>query len=141
MTDAERGALHGMSEAMAQRLGAESGTARSTWPAEQHVCSWRGLAPQTDNSGGKVLQSHPWKNRKRAVQAWRVAAHTVLPPHGAFGAFYRRLTARLGPAQALMATTHQSVRTVSHGRKPRVPYHDIGAATSPQRVRERALQY
>ena len=52
-------------------------------------------------------------------------------------AFYRRLTGRLGPAQALVATAHKMARTVYHMLKDHVPYHDIGATEYNKRFRER----
>ena len=57
-----------------------------------------------------------------------MADQSVLRADGAFGASYRRLQGRLGPAQALVATARQIARTVYHLRKDRVPYSDIGAA-------------
>ena len=59
----------------------------------------------------------------------------------AFGACYRRLKGRLGPAQALVATAHKIARTVYHMLQDRVQYHDIGAAEYNQRFREREMQY
>ena len=113
----------------------------SQWPDDKHCCSWLGLAPQNEISGGKGLQSRPMKNRNRAAQAFRMAAQSVLRADCALGAFSRRLKGRLGPAQALVATAHKMARPIYHMRTDRVPYHDIGAAEYPQRFRERARQY
>jgi hypothetical protein len=134
-------AVHGMSDAIAQTMVSEIGTDMSTWPDEKHCCSWLGLAPKNAISGGKVFKSRTMKNRKRAAQAFRMAAQSVLRSHCAFGAFYRRLKGRLGPAQALVATAHKIARTVYHMLKHRVPSHDIGAEDYNQRFRERELQY
>jgi transposase len=134
-------AVHGMSDSIAQTIVSEIGTDMSKWPDDKHFCSWLGLAPKNDISGGKVLKSRTMKNRNRAAQAFRMAAQSVIRSHCAFGAFYRRLKGRLGPAQALVATAHKIARTVYHMLKHRVPYHDIGAAEYNQRFRERELQY
>jgi len=134
-------AVHGMSDSIAQTIVSEIGTDMSKWPDEKHFCSWLGLAPKNDISGGKVLKSRTMKNRNRAAQAFRMAAQSVIRSHCAFGAFYRRLKGRLGPAQALVATAHKIARTVYHMLKHRVPYHDIGAEEYNQRFRERELQY
>jgi hypothetical protein len=130
-----------MSDSIAQTIVSEIGTDMSKWPDDKHFCSWLGLAPKNDISGGKVLKSRTMKNRNRAAQAFRMAAQSVIRSHCAFGAFYRRLKGRLGPAQALVATAHKIARTVYHMLKHRVPYHDIGAAEYNQRFRERELQY
>jgi hypothetical protein len=70
-----------------------------------------------------------------------MAAQSVLRADCAFGAFYRRLKGRRGPAQALVATAHKIARTVYHMLKDHVPYHDSGAAEYHKRFRERELQY
>ena len=134
-------AVHGISEAMAQTLRAELGTDRRPWPDDKHGCSWRGLAPTNDLSGGQVLQSRTMPTRHRAAHAFRRAAPSGRRAACAFGAFSRRLTGRLGPAQALVATAHKMARTVSHLLQERGPYHDIGAAEYHQRFRARALTY
>ena len=134
-------AVHGISDAMAQTMLAEIGTDRRKWPDDKHCCSWLGLAPKNDLSGGKVLKSRTMKTRNRAAQAFRMAAQSVLRADCAFGAFYRRLKGRLGPAQALVATAHKIARTVYHMLQERVPSHDIGAAEYNKRFRERELTY
>ena len=70
-----------------------------------------------------------------------MAAQAVIRSHCAFGAFYRRVLGRLGPAQALVATAHKMARTVYHMLQDRVPYHDIGAAEYNKRFHERELKY
>jgi transposase len=134
-------AVHGISDSLAQTMLAEMGTDMSTWPDDKHCCSWLGLAPKNDLSGGTVLRSRTMNNRHRAAQAFRMAAQAVLRADCACGAFSRRLKGRLGPAQALVATAHTIARTVYHMLKYRVPYHDIGAAEYNKRFRERELQY
>jgi hypothetical protein len=134
-------AVHGISASLAQTILAEIGTDMRKWPDDKHFCSWLGLAPKNDISGGKVLKSRTMHNRNRAAQAFRRAAQSVLRAAWAFGAFYRRVQGRLGPAQALVATAHKIARTVYHMLKDHVSYHDIGAAEYNKRFRERELQY
>lgn len=133
-------AVHGMSTAIAQTMLEESGTDMSKWPDDKHCCAWRGLAPNNALAGGKVLQSRTMKNRHRAAQAFRMAAQSVLRANCAVGACSRRLTGRLGPAQALVATAHTMARTVYHLLQARVPYNDIGAAEYTKRFRDCELQ-
>jgi hypothetical protein len=134
-------AVPGISPSIAQTILSEIGTDMRKWPDEKHCCAWLGLAPKNALSGGKVLKSRTMKTRNRAVQAFRMAAQSVLRADCALGAFYRRLKGRLGPAQALVATAHKIARTVYHRLKERVPYDDIGTAEYNKRFRERALQY
>jgi transposase len=141
MTGVDLVAVHGISTSIAQTIVSEIGTDMRTWPTEKHVCSWLGLAPKNEISGGKVLKSRPMKRRNRAAQAFRMAAQSVFRADCAFGAFCRRLKGRLGPAQALVATAHKIARTVYHMLQDQVPYYDIGAAEYNQRFRERELKY
>ena len=57
-------AVHGMSDSLAQTILAEIGTDMRKWPDDKHFCSWLGLAPKNDISGGKVLKSRTMKNRQ-----------------------------------------------------------------------------
>jgi hypothetical protein len=134
-------AVHGISDSLAHTMLAEIGTDMRQWPTDKHCCSWLGLAPKNDISGGKVLKSRTLKNRNRATQAFRIAAQSVGRSSCALGAFSRRLQRRLGPAQALVATAHKIARIVYHMLQDRVPYHDMGAAEYDKRFRERALKY
>jgi hypothetical protein len=134
-------AVHGIRPSIAQTILSEIGTDMSQWPDDTHCCSWLGLAPKKDLSGGKVLKSRTMKTRHRAAQAFRLAAQSVLRADCALGAFYRRLKGRLGPAQALVATAHKMARTGYHMLKDRVPSHDIGATEYTKRFREREPQY
>jgi transposase len=140
LTGVDLVAVQGSSASLAQTILAEIGTDMRTWPDDKHVCSWLGLAPKHDLSGGKVLRRRTMKHRHRAAQAFRMAAQSVLRADCALGAFSRRVKGRLGPAQALVATAHKIARTVYHLRKYRLPYHDIGAAEYNKRFRERELQ-
>jgi hypothetical protein len=137
----DRVAVHGLSDAIAPTRLAEMGTDMRKWPEDKHLCSWLGLAPTNDLSGGQTLQSRPMHNRHRAAQAFRMAAQSVRRAACAFGAFYRRVKGRLGPAQALGATAHTLARTVYPLLKEREPSPDIGAAEYNKRWREREMKY
>ena len=94
-------AIHGVGEVLAQEIVMETGTDMSKFPNEKHFCSWLGLAPKNEISGGKVLRSATLKTRNRAGQAFRKAAASVMRSDCVFGVFYRRMKARIGPAQAV----------------------------------------
>jgi transposase len=80
-------AISGLNAVTVQTIVSESGTDMTCWPSEKHFCSWLGLAPHNDISGGRVLRSHTLKNRNRAGQAFRLAAQSVSRSENAFGAF------------------------------------------------------
>lgn len=134
-------AVHGISASLAQTIVAEVGTDMSKFPNQKNFCSWLGLAPHNDVSGGKVLKSRTLKTRNRAGQAFRLAAASVVRADCAPGAFYRRLKARLGPAQAIVATAHLLARLVYRMLKFKLEYQAIRAEEYEQRFREREIKY
>ena len=94
------GAIDGLNESTVQTISREVGTDMSRFPSEKHFCSWLGLAPHNDISGGKMLRSQTLKTANRAGQAFRMAAQwRSRNPDTAFGAFYRRMRSRSGPSR------------------------------------------
>ncbi len=121
----------------------------SRFLTEKHFCSWLGLVPHHEISGGKVLRNHTLKTDNRAGQAFRQAAACVMRSDSAFGAFYRRKKSQLGPMQALVATAHKTcpersrriARTVYHLLKDKTSYQDSGADAYEQKAQERDLAH
>jgi transposase len=132
-------AVDGISAGLAQTILTEIGADVAAWPSVKHFASWLTLAPHNDISGGKVLRSRTLKSDNRAGQAFKQAAASVTRSHSAFGAFYRRKRAQIGPQQALVATAHKIARTVYIMLKYKVPYQDIGATEYESQQREREL--
>lgn len=95
-----------LSQTVTMEVGSNVG---EKFPTEKHFCSWLGLAPKHEISGGKVLKNKTLKTKNRAGQAFRMAAQAVKQADCPFGVMYRRLRSRLGPAQATVATAHAKV--------------------------------
>jgi len=134
-------AVHGISASLAQTIIMEVGTDMSKFPNEKHFCSWLGLAPKNEISGGKILTSHVQKTRNRAGQAFRLAAGSVMRADCAFGAFYRRQKARLGPAQAAVATAHLIARVVYRMLKYQVEYQPLSVQEYELYYRQQQIKY
>jgi transposase len=130
-------AVMGLSSVTVQTILSEIGTDMELFPTVKHFCSWLGLAPHNDISGGKVLRSRTMKVRNRANQAFRQAAQSVAKSDSSFGAYYRAMRARLGPKQAIVATAHKIARTVYHLLKTGEPYREESAADYEHKRRER----
>jgi len=140
LTGVDLVAITGLNASTVQTIVSEVGTDMTRFPSEKHFCSWLGLAPHNDVSGGKVLRSRTLKTHNRAGQAFRMAAQSVSRSRDSvFGAFYRRMKARMGPKQAIVATAHKIARTFYHMLKHRVPYQDIGADEYDKRARDREI--
>ena len=145
-----RGALHailgvdltqinGLGPYLALKLVGECGTNLAAWPTAKHFTSWLGLAPHNKISGGKVLSSKTRRTSNRAASLLRLAAGTVGRTDTALGAFYRRLSARVGKAKAITATARKIAvlfyNTLRHG----MAYADPGATYYEDRYRQRVL--
>ncbi len=133
-------AIDGLDALTVQKVIAEIGLDVSKWPTVKHFASWLGLAPNTKKSGGKVLSSHSKKTKNRANAALRVAAQSLSRSHSASGAFYRRIRAKKGAAEANVATAHKLARIIYHMLKYRQAYVDIGEAHDEQQYRERTIR-
>jgi transposase len=134
-------AIHGVGEVLAQELVMETGTDMTKFPNEKHFCSWLGLAPKNEISGGKVLRSATLKTRNRAGQAFRKAAASVMRSDCVFGVFYRRMKGHIGPAQAAVATAHLIARVYYRMLKNKVEYQPLSVEQYEQKYREQQLKY
>jgi len=132
-------AINGLNASTVEDIISEIGTDMDCWPTDKHFCSWLGLAPHNDISGGKVLRSRTLKTHNRAGQAFRIAAQAVSRTQTALGAYFRRMRARCGPQKAIVATAHKLARIFFFMLKHRTPFHDIGADEYNKRQREREI--
>ena len=98
------------------------GLDRSRWPTVQHCTSWLGLCPHHRVSGGKVLSRRTTPCANRAATALRLAAACRHHSQRAFGAFFRRMQARMGAPNALAATAHTLARLLYTMRKHGTAY-------------------
>jgi transposase len=131
--------IHGLGPYLALKLVGECGTDLSAWPSAKHFTSWLCLSPSNKISGGKVLSSRTRRSGSRAASLLRLAARTVGRTPTALGAFYRRLSARIGKAKAITATARKIAvlfyNTLRHG----MHYADPGASYYEERYRQRVL--
>ena len=131
--------IHGLGPYLALKLVGECGTNLSAWPNAKHFTSWLCLAPSNKISGGKVLSSRTRRSGSRAAALLRLAAVAVGKTETALGAFYRRLSARVGKAKAVTATARKIAvlfyNTLRHG----MAYSDPGASHYEERYRRRVI--
>lgn len=133
-------AVTGISGGLVQTIISEIGTDMGRWPTVKHFCSWLGLAPHNDISGGKVLRSRTMKVASRANQAFRMAAQSVARSDTAIGAYFRTMRARKGPQQAIVATAHKIARIVYHLLKYGEAYEAQSVAEYEEQRRKRELR-
>jgi transposase len=129
----------GLSALTVQTILSEIGTDMSRFPTLKQFCSWLGLVPRNDISGGKVLRARTKKVVSRANQAFRMAAQAVNRTDTAFGAYYPSMRARKGPQQAIVATAHKIARTVYHLLKYGDAFVEERAAAYEEKRRQQEL--
>jgi transposase len=131
--------VHGLGPYVALKLIGECGTDMSRWPTAKHFTSWLCLAPGNKISGGKVLSSRTRRSSNRAAVLLRLSAVTVGKTQTALGAFYRRLSARVGKAKAVTATARKIAVLFYNALRYGMQYVDPGASYYEERYRQRVL--
>jgi transposase len=131
--------IHGIGPYLALKLVGECGTDLSAWPSAKHFTSWLCLAPSNQISGGQVLSARTRRSGSRAAALLRLAAVTVGRTATALGAFYRRLSARIGKAKAVTATARKIAVLFYNAVRHGMDYADPGAAYYEERYRQRVL--
>jgi len=131
--------IHGIGEYLALKLVAECGTDMSKWPSVKHFTSWLCLAPGNKISGGRILSSRTRRSSSRAAAALRLSATAVGKSDTALGAFYRRLSARIGKAKAVTATARKIAVLFYNALRYGMKYVDPGASYYEDRYRQRVI--
>lgn len=134
-------AVDGIGVGVAQTVVVESGTDMSQFPKEGNFCSWLGLAPKHEISGGKVLKNKTLKTKNRAGQAFRMAAQSVKGSECVFGMMFRRFRARMDNRQATVATAHAIARVVYRMLKYKVEYESIDVTEYEKQYEEQQIKY
>ncbi|NJM40484.1 MAG: IS110 family transposase [Anaerolineae bacterium] len=132
--------VDGYSTSTVQVILAEVGSDVSQFPSANHFSSWLGLAPHNEKSGGKILRNRVGKHPNRVAHALRLAAVSLLRSDTALGAYHRRMKARIGPAQAVVATAHKLAVITYYMLRDKTPYRPRDAAAYDQHFRERQVK-
>jgi transposase len=131
--------IHGIGPSLALKLVAECGTDLRAWPSSKHFTSWLCLAPGNKISGGKLLSSRTRRSSSRAAALLRLAAITLGRSDTALGAFYRRLSSRIGKQKAVTATARKIAVLFYNTLRFGMTYRDPGAAAYDERHRKRVI--
>ena len=131
--------IDGLGPYLSLKLIAECGDDLSSWPSAKHFTSWLGLAPSNKVSGGKMLSSRTRRSGGRAAALLRLAAVTVGRTDTALGAFYRRLSSRIGKAKAVTATARKIAVLFYNAVRYGMDYVDPGASSYETRYRARVV--
>lgn len=119
--------IPGVDRVVAQCILAEVGADMGQFPSPEHLASWAGMCPGSDQSAGKRRSSHinpgdRWL-RRALVQAGWAASHTKATY---LAAQYHRLAGRRGKKRALIAVGHSILTGVYHMLKGKTPWRELG---------------
>jgi transposase len=117
----------------------ECGVDLTRFPTAKHFCSWLGLSPGTNITGGRVISGRSRRTTNRAATALRVAAQALADSRTELGAFYRRKKGQIGPEKAITATAAKLARRIYDSLRTGRPYADRGAQFYDLIDRDRTL--
>jgi transposase len=132
--------IHGIGPSLSLKLIAECGTDMSRWASSKHFTSWLCLSPGNKISGGKILSSRTRRSSSRATAALRLAATTLGKTSTALGAFYRRLSARVGKSKAATATARKIAVLFYNALRHGMQYVDPGSNYYEERYQKRLVE-
>jgi transposase len=132
--------IEGIAELTALTIISEIGLNVSRFATVKHFCSWLGLCPQVQKTGGRVRSSRTRPGVNRAAVAFRLAANSLYASKGALGAFLRRQKARLGAPQAVTATAHKLARIVYLALKHGMTYVRQSQEEYEAKLREQQIK-
>jgi transposase len=132
--------VEGVSELTALTVISELGPGVSRFATVQQFCSWLGLCPNWQKTGGRVKSSRTRRGVNRAAQALRVAAQSLHHSKGALGGFLRRMKGRLGAQAAVTATAHKLARIVYLALKHGMTYVRQSQEEYEAQMREKQLK-
>jgi transposase len=133
-------AIESIGPTVALTVLTEVGPDVSAFVTEKHFSSWLGLCPHNRISGGKVLSTRTRRVINRLSDALRLAATSLERSHTALGAFYRRMKAKLGAAEAVTATAHKLARIIYRLLKHGEAYVRQGIEEYEKKYQERRLK-
>lgn len=133
--------IDGLNEATVQLILSELGLDLcKKWPSEAQFCSWLGLCPNNEISGGKVLRRGTRRVINRVANALRMCAESLLNSKSALGAYARRMRAKRDSKIAITATAHKLARLIYRTLKYGHEYNDIGQAQYEAKYRTNAIK-
>jgi transposase len=132
--------IEGISELTALTVISEVGPGVSRFATVKKFCSWLGLCPNWQKSGGRVKSSRTRRGVNRTAQALRLAAQSLHHSQGALGGFLRRMKGRLGTQAAVTATAHKLARIVYLALKHGMTYVRQSQEEYETRMKEKQIK-
>ena len=119
--------LPGFERRAAENTIAEIGCNMDQFPSADHLCSWAGICPGSNESAGKsksgkTTKGSKWLRCTLAQAAWAASRKK----NSYFHAQYGRLAGRRGKKRAVIAVAHSLLTVVYYVLRDHVEYKDLG---------------
>ena len=102
----------GIDVGTALTIVSELGGDLSRFSTGKRFCSWLGLCPGTRISGNKRLSGATKRIPNRVARALKLSAFGLIRSSCAMGAYYRRMSLKMGSPKAITAVAHKLARIV-----------------------------
>jgi transposase len=122
------------------KIISETGIDMSKWATSKQFAAWLGLCPGNKVSGGKRLSGKTLPCANKAAAALRMAANSLRLSDTALGAFFRRLSSRLGAAKAITAAAHKLAVILYNMLKTGAEYMESGAQYYEEQYKHRCIR-
>jgi transposase len=138
--------IPGISQTVADVVIAETGGDLTRFASAEHLTSWAGVCPGSNESAGRVKSTKTRKGDAHLKGALGVAALSIARnPYGSYlGAKYRRIASRRGPSKAIVAIERAMLVIIWQMSRTGAFYQDLGldyyTRRDPERVKRRALK-
>ncbi len=138
--------IPGISHTVADVVIAETGGDLTRFASPQHLTSWAGVCPGSNESAGRVKSTKTRKGDPHLKGALGIAALAIArnPYSSYLGAKYLRIASRRGPAKAIVAIERAMLVIIWHMSNTGALYQDLGldyyTRRDPERVKRRALK-
>lgn len=119
--------MPGVNRRIAEVIAAEVGPEVKPFPSSAHLCSWAGLCPGNNQSGGKRRTTHLRPGNRHLKSAMVEAANAASHKKGCYlRAKYQRLAGRKGKKRALVAVARTMLQSIYYMASRGEPYKDLG---------------
>jgi transposase len=119
--------IPGVSQRVAEVVVAEVGTDMTRFPNADHLVSWAGMCPGTNESAGKRRRTRTRKGNQTLRRTLTEAGHAAGRTKNTYlGASYQRIKARRGGKRAAIAAGRSILEIAYHVLRDGVAYEELG---------------
>lgn len=136
--------IPGISTLVADVITAETGADMSRFPTANHLASWAGTSPGSNESAGRVKSTKTRPGNPYLKGALGIAAMSAARSKNTYlAAKYRRIASRRGPVKAIVAVEHAMLIAIWNMAATGALYDDPGgdfyARRNPDKAKRRAI--